>query len=67
MDTTTFFLSFVFGVIGVAYFVYGKKQSQWSALAAGGGLCVFPYFVSNLWLMIVIGFVLVFLPFVIRE
>jgi hypothetical protein len=59
-------LSLLFGSIGSGYFVYGRKQSNLIALLAGLALCVFPYFISSGWLMIVVGLVLVAVPFFIR-
>ena len=67
MNTTSLFLSFLFGVFGLAYFVYGKKQANWVAMMCGAGLCLFPYFVSAIWLMVVVGVVLLVAPFVFRE
>lgn len=37
------------GTIGLAVFVYGKKQSLILHMAAGTILMIFPYFVSNAW------------------
>lgn len=67
METASFFLSFLFGTFGLAYFVYGKKQANWIAMFCGAGLIGFPYFVSNLWVMIVISLILMALPFVFRD
>ncbi len=67
MDTASFFLSFVLGVFGLGYFVYGKKQANWVAMVAGAGLMGFPYFVSNLWAMLAIGIALLALPFVFKD
>jgi hypothetical protein len=57
----------IFGSIGVGYFVYGKKQQRFIAMLSGFALCVFPYFVSNTVLMVLIGIVLIALPFFIRS
>ena len=65
-DTTTLILSVVLGAIGAGYFVYGKKQQRFVALAAGLLLCTYPFFVSNLYAVIVLGVVLVAAPFVFR-
>jgi len=56
----------LFGSIGMGYFVYGKKQQQWVALCSGIALCIFPYVVSNVFLMIVTGIVLMALPYFLR-
>ena len=56
----------VFGSIGMGYFVYGKKQARAIALLSGIGLCVFPYFVSNVYLMVLIGIALMAFPFLLQ-
>jgi hypothetical protein len=53
------------GVFGVAYFVYGKRQTKLVPLIAGVLLCIYPYFIESvLWLSIV-GVLLLAAPFVI--
>jgi hypothetical protein len=59
-------LGLLFGSVGSGYFIYGRKRSNFIALFVGLALCVFPYFVSNGWLMLVIGSVLLLIPFFIR-
>ena len=56
----------LFGAIGMGYCVYGKRQSAPSALACGIGLVAFPWFVSNAWLMVLVGVVLMAIPRFIR-
>ena len=60
------FLSFLFGTIGVAYLMYAKKQQKWMAFLSGLGLCAFTYFFTNMVFIIVVGIMLMILPFVIR-
>lgn len=68
MDTETWLLiGVITGSIGVGYFVYGKKQQSLVPMLAGAALCVYPYFISTLWLTILIGVVLVVAPFVFRR
>lgn len=59
--------SVVFGAFGMGYFVYGRKQKRYVALLSGIALCVYPYFVANLYVLIAIGVALMALPFLIRE
>jgi len=61
----TFILALLWGLVGMAYFVYGKKQGNAIALGAGIGLMLFPYFVSNAWASAAVGIILTILPFVI--
>lgn len=42
------------GCLGMALFIYGKKQTNFKCLLAGVALSVFPYFVSSVLLMWVI-------------
>ena len=62
---TTLIFSILFGSIGMGYFVYGKKQQAFVPLVAGLALCIFPYFVSSVYLMVLVGIVLTVLPWVI--
>jgi hypothetical protein len=45
----------VFGAIGFVAFVYGKRMSLWKPMLIGIALMVYPYFVSDDKIMIVIG------------
>ncbi len=49
------FCAIVFGAIGLAAFVYGKKQGLWKPMALGVALMGYPYFVSQTWLVFLIG------------
>lgn len=52
IDSNFFNASFLFaslfwGSVGVGYFVYGKKQAAWPALAGGLLMIVISYFVGS--------------------
>lgn len=49
------FGSLLFGVIGLAAFVYGKKNAHFVPMILGFVLMVYPYFVSQTWLLYAIG------------
>ncbi len=66
MDTSTILWGVIFGSIGLGFFVYGKKQKAIVPLFSGIGLMVFPYFISNSYIMVLSGIVLVALPFFIK-
>jgi hypothetical protein len=53
----------VFGAVGLAYFVYGKKQQRFVPLLCGIALMAFPYFISNTVLLVVVGLVLSAVPY----
>ncbi len=46
------FVSLLLGGVGLALFVYGKKQGRIPQLLAGLAFMVYPYFVDSLWLMV---------------
>ena len=54
----------VAGVFGMAYFVYGKRQTKIAPMVCGVALCVYSYFVDSLVWLCVIGAVLLVVPFV---
>jgi hypothetical protein len=56
----------LFGSIGLGYFIYGRKQSASVPLVCGLALMVFPYFVSNVPLLVGIGIVLIAIPYFLR-
>ena len=64
-SASTLFVGILAGVIGLSYFIYGKRQERIGFLAAGVGLCVYPYLVSGLTLQILIGLGLAAVPFLI--
>lgn len=55
------------GAVGVVYFIYGKRQARLALMIAGGALCIYPYFFNNIIVSIIIGVVLVAVPFVIKD
>lgn len=61
------FWALMFGAIGMGYFVYGKQQRHPVALFSGILLCVYPYFVSNVVYMLLVGAALAAAPFVVRS
>ncbi len=67
MDNTAAIMwGVLFGSIGMGYLIYGRKQRRGIALLSGVVLCVFPYFVSNVFLMILIAVILMALPYFLK-
>ena len=62
-SASTLFVGILAGVLGLSYFIYGKRQERIGFLAAGVGLCVYPYLVGGLALQILIGLGLAAVPF----
>ena len=65
-STSTLMWGMIFGSIGLGFFVYGKKQKAVIPLFSGLGLMVFPYFISNIFILVLSGIVLVALPYFIQ-
>jgi hypothetical protein len=61
------FGSFLFGAIGLAVFVYGKKLALWKPMVIGIALMAYPYFISRTWMMYLIGVALCGALFVFRD
>ncbi|MBI3594095.1 MAG: hypothetical protein HY200_03995 [Nitrospirae bacterium] len=64
---TTLIFSMIFGTIGVGYFIYGKRQGKMTPLWVGVALNVFPFLVSNIYEMVIIGIILSGLPWFFRS
>ena len=66
MDQSVVVWSMLFGAVGLGFFVYGTRQRAVVPFAVGVALFIFPYFVSNAYLLMAIGVVLVVIPFYFR-
>lgn len=66
MTAASLFWNLMFGVVGTAYFMYGRKQHAPIPLVCGIALGIFPFFVSNAWLLFGIGSALSAAPFFIH-
>ncbi len=56
----------LFSSIGLGFFIYGKKQRAVVPLVCGLVLMIFPYFVSNVMLLVGIGVLLMAIPYFFR-
>lgn len=55
-------LSMLFSCIGGGYMLYGRRQREPASLLAGLALCVYPYFISNVFALVAIGLALMVAP-----
>lgn len=65
-NTSTLIWGVILGSIGLGFLVYGKKQKAIIPLFSGVGLILVPYFISNMYILILSGIVLVALPYIIK-
>jgi len=56
----------LFGSIGFGFFIYGKKQKAVVTLITGIALCVVPYFIANVYALVVVEVFLMAIPFFVR-
>jgi predicted membrane protein len=66
MNTASLLWGLLFGSIGLAFFLYGKKQRAIVPLICGLVLMIFPYFISNTIVLVAVGVALVALPYFLR-
>jgi hypothetical protein len=62
---TTLIIGAIAGIFGVAYFIYGKKEQRPVPLLAGALLCVLPYFIGDMTVLLLVCAALLAAPFVI--
>ncbi len=66
MDMSTLLWGVVFGAIGLGYFLYARKQRAPVPLVCGVALMVIPYLISNNWVLVLVGVVLIAAPYLVR-
>ena len=68
MGSTAYLLwGVLFSSIGLGMFIYGKKQAYHSACICGLVLMVYPYFISNTYLLVLLGIVITAAPYFWRD
>ncbi len=56
-----------FSAAGLGYFVYGRRQQAIIPLVCGLVLMIYPYFITNLLVLVLIGALLMLLPWFARN
>ena len=65
-STSVLLWGLLFGSIGFGFFLYGKKQKAVVPLITGIVLCVVPYFIANVYVLVTVGVILMAIPFFVR-
>lgn len=65
-DTAVLIWGIIFGSIGAGFAIYGKRQKAIVPLCVGVALCIFPYFIENVYVLVFVGVVLMAIPYFIR-
>lgn len=63
MPVNSLVIGIVAGALGMAYMVYGKRQTKFAPIVAGLLLCIYPYFVDSILWLCVVGGALAVAPF----
>ena len=64
--TSLIYWKMVFGAVGLGFFSYGRKQRAAVPLFCGVALFMVPYFISNVYVLVIVGAVFVVLPYFVR-
>lgn len=65
-STAVLIWGIVFGSVGTGFAIYGKRQKAIIPLCIGVALCVFPYFMENVYVPVFVGVVLMAIPYFVR-
>ncbi|EGW40337.1 hypothetical protein [Desulfosporosinus sp. OT] len=60
-------IGFIMSLVGFAYLAYGKKTVDVLFIVFGLLLMIYPYFTQNLVTSVIIGMLLVIVPFVLKS
>jgi hypothetical protein len=66
-STAVLIWGMIFGAIGIGFFLYGRKQKAVVPLITGIALCVVPYFIANVYALVMVGVILMAVPFFVRS
>ena len=68
MTSVAFMLwGLLFSSIGFGFLLYGKKQKHVPTLICGSVLLIYPYFITNTYLLIFLGVIVTAIPYFWRE
>jgi len=62
-NPTLLMWSILFGAVGMGYFMYGRRQRSPVPFLVGIALMVYPYFISNVYVVVLIGIALIATPY----
>jgi len=65
-STAVLLWGLLFGSIGFGFFLFGKKQKAVVPLITGIALCVVPYFIADVYALVIVGVILMAIPFFVR-
>ena len=64
METTAEIVwAMLFGAMGMGYFIYGKRQRTAIPFMCGMALFIFPYFMPNVYMLVLVGLAIMAVPY----
>ena len=66
MNQAVLLWGLLFGSIGIGFLVYAKQQKAVVPLVVGLVLSIYPFFISNVYALVLIGLALTAVPYFIR-
>ena len=57
----------LFSSIGLGYFIYGRRQGKTIPLVSGVMLMIYPYFMPNVIVLVIIGAIFAAIPYFVRR
>jgi hypothetical protein len=66
-DENLLLASFLFGMVGLGMFLFGKKSGRFVPMGSGLALMAIPYVVTNLLVLLTIGVALLAMPWIVRD
>jgi hypothetical protein len=66
-DESTLLWGVLFSSIGVGYFIYGRRQGKTIPLLCGLALMIYPYFMPNVSVLVIIGAIFAAVPYFLRR
>ena len=64
--TSLFIWGMVFGIIGLGFFTYGKRQGAIVPLLTGIALFIFPYLFADVYILVMAGSILMMIPYFVK-
>jgi hypothetical protein len=65
-DTSQLIWGMLFGSLGLGFFLYGKKQKAIVPLVTGLILFVFPYLISDVYILVLTGIAIMTVPYFVK-
>jgi hypothetical protein len=66
-DENLLLASFLFGMVGLGMFLFGKKSGRFVPMGSGLALMAIPYVITNLLVLLTVGVALLAMPWIVPD